>query len=396
MWPKMRWLDRRRQNHQKLLAGAVTPTLAVFLAVLLGSGHCCPGLCTCHGNTSDCSGLHLISLTSILPLLGRGCVALRLLQNNLSTLATVDFINLTSLEILDISQNRFSGLPSGAFSNLGGLRWLNLSTNLLGAHLTTAANTSKEAEQGLSREAFKGLWWLRGLDLSSNGLPWLPTGLLDGLQRLSWLSLARNRLAVLERVTFEPLMGLKQLVLAGNRWECDCKMRAFKHWMEWMVYRDGLVDTMTCRLPRNLLGRDVRGVPAEMFAHCTQSATRNSSNRESASGDPSRPSCPPGRLSGADECVRQRYRPLSVRRAHGTQIVAGVVCGTVCVMMAVAATYGCIYASLMARYQRHLKKRGQPLMAQSGLDGDPEDGQPPEETPPKEACVVHGYRISSF
>lgn len=108
-------------------------------------------------------------------------------------------------------------------------------------------------ERGLNREVFRGLWWLRGLDLSSNGLPWLPTGLLDGLQRLSWLSLARNRLAVLERVTFEPLTGLKQLLLAGNPWECDCKMRGFKHWMEWLVYR-GKPQVSSSQVLSNVLG----------------------------------------------------------------------------------------------------------------------------------------------
>ncbi|XP_077565383.1 leucine-rich repeat and transmembrane domain-containing protein 2-like [Stigmatopora nigra] len=384
----MRHMNWQQQNLQALLAAAVTP--ALILMVCLSPGRCCPSMCTCNGNISDCSGLSLSTLTPLLPLLDQGCVTLRLFQNNLSTLASVDFSNLTSLEFLDLSQNRLSTLFFGAFSHLGSLHWLNLSTNLLGANLTTEDfNAKEEKDRGLNKEVFKGLWWLRVLDLSSNELHWLPTGLLDGLQRLSWLSLARNNLAILERVTFEPLVGLQELHLIGNPWECDCRMTSFKHWMEWMVYRDGLVDAMICSVPRKLLGRDLRGVPAEMFANCVQSATG-----ESSSENFSRPLCPPGRLSITDDCIRQRYRPISVRRAHGTQIVAGVVCGTVCIMMVVAATYGCIYASLMARYQKKMKNCGQPLMAQDGPNADPEEGL--EETAPKESCVVYGYRISSF
>ncbi|XP_069019752.1 leucine-rich repeat and transmembrane domain-containing protein 2-like [Embiotoca jacksoni] len=398
--------DQHGPSHPESLVCVVLSSLVVLLG-LLQSVSGCPDVCSCYGNTTDCSAAGLLSLTPVVGMLSRDSLTLRLPQNNLSSLGQAELSNLSSLELLDLSQNHFTVLQPGSFSGLSSLRWLNLSTNYLGVRLATSELDSStpiaqglngsQGRVGLSREVFRGLWHLQGLDLSSNDLLWLPSGLLDGLHRLAWLSLASNRLVGLDRVTFEPLVALQQLQLVGNPWECDCKLRDFKHWMEWMIYRDGQVDALQCNLPGDLKGRDIRSVPVEMFSYCLQSPTK-----EGTSGYATRPPCPPGRISGTEECVRQRYKPVSVRRAHGTQIVAGVVCGTVCVMMVVAATYGCVYASLMARYQREMKSRGQPLMADSGADIDLEDGQTssptsPEETPPKDACgFVHGYRISSF
>ncbi|KAF3859175.1 hypothetical protein F7725_021574 [Dissostichus mawsoni] len=348
-----------------------------MLATLLPAASSCPPPCLCDSDRLlvDCGGRGLSSLPP-LHLLPPGSRSLLLANNKLASLGASAFANLSSLEELDLSNNYLDNLPAGLFRDMSNLTRLTLHNNSLTV---------------MDRDLFQGIGALQSLDLSLNGLSSVPLGLLDELQSLRWLSLAGNRLHGLERAAFEPLANLQHLELGHNPWECDCNLRDFKHWMEWLLYRGGKVDAVECTLPKDLRGRDIRGVPVEMFNYCLQLEDENGGGGEGSRSGQGVPPCSKNALnpSGAtpitdntddsssnarggeapSDCVRTRYRPVSVRRAIGTVVIAGVVCGIVCIMMVAAAAYGCIYASLMAKYQRELKKR-QPLMGDGDGDGD--------------------------
>ncbi|CAB1438561.1 unnamed protein product [Pleuronectes platessa] len=367
------------------LARPVFLSVLSLLAVLLPTASSCPPPCLCSsdGLVVDCGGRGLSALPS-LHLLPPRSRSFLLANNKLASLGASAFANLSSLEELDLSNNYLDNLPAGLFRDMSNLTRLTLHNNSL---------------TGMEKDLFQGLGGLQRLDLALNGLSSVPLGLLDELQSLRWLSLSGNRLHGLERAAFEPLANLQHLELGNNPWECDCNLREFKHWMEWLLYRGGKVDAVECTLPKDLRGRDIRGVPVEMFNYCLQLEDENGGGDSSRSGQKGGPPCSRNALnpSGAtpitdnsvntgddssssrggggaggeapSDCVRARYKPVSVRRAIGTVVIAGVVCGIVCIMMVAAAAYGCIYASLMAKYQRELKKR-QPLMGDGETDGE--------------------------
>ncbi|XP_043943444.1 leucine-rich repeat and transmembrane domain-containing protein 2 [Protopterus annectens] len=336
----------------QILVRTGTSVLVCWLCLslcALRSMHTCPVTCRCNITSweVDCSNKDLTSIPAFIP---PNTQSLYLTNNKLSSLQIQSFSNLTALNVLDLSNNFLDNFPQTAFWSLTNLTELNLSNNSI-----------RSLDKGLFQKTVS----LKKLDLSTNGLSEVPLGLFDELVLLTTLSLRSNRLQGLNRAAFESLIGLQQLDMADNPWECDCNLRDFKHWLEWFTYRGGKIDGMECTLPKDLRGRDIRIVPIEMFNYCLQLEDENGSVVVQRPGPPcvkDTETPPETRSEMPVECnTRQRYRPVSVRRAIGTVIIAGVVCGVVCIMMVVAAAYGCIYASLMARYHRELKKR-QPLM----------------------------------
>lgn len=382
MMPYRRAADTRMNIH----VPATLLTIMSFFRPLAG----CPSICICNSTHSDCSSSFdlPISVDAILNQLPSNLTSFTLSENNITMINPWSFTNLSSLSRLDLSRNHLLSLHPSTFSQLSSLVTLDLSSNFL-VNLSVELFSNLIGLRALvlrdnrlnvlNTKQFQSLTQLQHLDLSFNSLESLPLGLLEGLQALTWLSLAENKLCTMQRSVLEPLTVLQHLQLEGNNWNCSCSIIPFKHWLEWMLYRGGHVDSIQCSLPAILQGRDLRRVPMEMFRHCSQlpfpeSKQPSASCFRTAEGflvstDP------------AADCLRQRHRTISVRRAPVTVVVAGVVCAVVCVMMVVAATYGCIYAMLAAHQQQQLLERSlqvqqQPLMDERAAEPEEEETEP--------------------
>ena len=113
-----------------------------------------------------------------------------------------DFGGLTSLEFLNLRDNRLRVLPQQIFRGLNNLEALFLEGNVL-THLPP--------------RVFEGLGFLRWLRLSGNRLDTLPDGVFRGLARLEWLAINYNRLTTLPEGVFGGLNSLTDLVLIDNQ-----------------------------------------------------------------------------------------------------------------------------------------------------------------------------------
>ncbi|XP_073688319.1 uncharacterized protein lrtm2b [Garra rufa] len=397
----------------------ISSGLLMTLLSLCGTSTTCPSGCSCNVNGTDCSDLHLFaSLDSILDQLPFDTTYLILSNNNFTTVEPGSFSNFSGLLHLDLSRNLLSTINLGCFSNLSSLLHLDLSSNLLSSvspssftylnnlealdlsenllvklpvnlfsglgsltELVLKDNRLKE----LNPDQFKGMTELRHLDLSFNSLSSMPTHLLDGLQNLAWLSLMGNKLRTLQRTSLEPATALQHILLEGNPWNCNCNLISLKHWLEWITYTGGSIDSANCSFPANLHGKDLRSIPMEMFRHCypLYLETRNPPTADGHQAP----------VSPAGDCMRQRYRAVSVRRATATVVVAGVVCGVVCVMMVVTATYGCIYAMLVAQEQQQLgnSQQQQPLMVAKEPEQDEKEDPMPTIGKEAEATQCVGW-----
>lgn len=114
-------------------------------------------------------------------------------KNGIETIDQEDFIELESLEMLDLSQNKLNELPDRVFEPLSSLRNLDLSSNQI-THI--------------SQESFAGLKLLERLYLYSNLIRTIHPAAFDGLEMLLELKLYKNELTIVPALKMPHLLLL--------------------------------------------------------------------------------------------------------------------------------------------------------------------------------------------
>ncbi|XP_004676611.1 PREDICTED: leucine-rich repeats and immunoglobulin-like domains protein 1 [Condylura cristata] len=180
----------------------------------------CAAACTCAGDSLDCGGRRLAALPRDLPAWTR---SLNLSYNKISEIDPTDFEDLPnlqevqhnkirsvegsqlqaylSLEVLDLSSNNITEIRSSCFPHGLRIRELNLASNRI-------STLESGAFDGLSRS-------LLTLRLSKNRIAQLPVKAFK-LPRLTQLDLNRNRIRLIEGLTFQGLDSLEVLKLQRN------------------------------------------------------------------------------------------------------------------------------------------------------------------------------------
>ncbi|XP_004084952.2 trophoblast glycoprotein [Oryzias latipes] len=261
------------------------------LCALLGSVCApCPQRCECSemALTVKCVSKDLRSFPAGIPGYTR---SLFVTGNQISRLGPESIRGLDNLTILNLSGNRISVLESHTFSRLHRLRSLDLSNNQLAVIHPEAFSVPNQflRELNLSMALYNhsavldlagsfrwsSLSSLTVLDLSNNGLIFLPSQIFSNLNSLHQLLLSNNSLVAIHNSTLSGLESLQELHLTHNAFKmfpeevlrefdslpratlflrenpltCTCGIEPFALWLNSSQNRVADAEDLVCSFP---------------------------------------------------------------------------------------------------------------------------------------------------
>uniref|UniRef100_T1E1Q6 Putative kek1 protein n=1 Tax=Cupiennius salei TaxID=6928 RepID=T1E1Q6_CUPSA len=219
---------------------------SVTLVILACIRSCflCPSICSCkwrHGKqTAECAGK---GLTIIPADLDAGTQVIDISRNNFTDIPSKAFQKkgLANLQKIYISECGVTHIASDAFFQLSNLVELDLSRNKLQKipsnalhlcpnlrRLQLAHNPITVIESGV----LSPLSNLNYLGLGNCEIKHLQPGALNGVEGLEVIELDGNQLTTLSIDVFQSVRNLFGLHLHNNPWYCDCKIREIRTWMK--------------------------------------------------------------------------------------------------------------------------------------------------------------------
>ncbi|XP_066265086.1 SLIT and NTRK-like protein 2 isoform X2 [Branchiostoma lanceolatum] len=168
--------------------------------------------------------------------------SLHLAANRLASLRADMFIGLDSLEYMDLRFNSIQNVESPTFNNTPLLNTLMFSNNRI---ISVPADMF-----GLDMSV------LQVLDLSHNQINAFPVEGFGNLSisALSDLQMEYNRIKTLPLAAFDILASLRYVSIDQNPWQCDCRMLPFKERLTGFYTFEY---TITCASPANLQGKSL-------------------------------------------------------------------------------------------------------------------------------------------
>ncbi|KAM7408990.1 hypothetical protein PAMA_002621 [Pampus argenteus] len=189
---------------------------------------------------------HLSTIPSGLPM---SIEELRFDDNRISSISEQslqDLINLKRL-ILDGNLLNNRGIGEMALNNLINLTELSLVRNSLTSPPANLPGTSLEK-----------------LQLQDNHINRVPPGAFAFLRQLYRLDLSGNNLSSLPQGVFEDLDNLTQLLLRNNPWQCTCRMKWVRDWLQQLPSKVNVRGFM-CQGPDKVKGMAIKDLSTSMF-----------------------------------------------------------------------------------------------------------------------------------
>ncbi|XP_023121362.1 trophoblast glycoprotein a [Amphiprion ocellaris] len=269
-------------------------TQRIVFCALLGSVYAsCPPRCECSeaAHTVKCVSKDLRSVPPGIPGYTRN---LFITGNQISRIGPESFRGLENVTNLSLSNNRISEVESHTFAGLRSLRSLDLSNNQLAVIHPEAFTVLSQSlrELNLSRALYNhssvmdlatSLRWsslgtVHGLDLSDNGLIYLPSRVFSHLSSLRRLQLSNNSLVAIHNSTFSGLEQLEELdltlnalktvpeeglqeldsvsgaalLLGENPFTCTCGIEPFALWLNRSQDRIRDAEGLVCAFPASM------------------------------------------------------------------------------------------------------------------------------------------------